>query len=224
MLDFFEFFFPYFYKAIFSILHAVTVALAYYFVDKKKGEKVNSNKYLLVFLFGIFYVIYDLCKRLFSNKEKFNKWMAIIIAVYIASYLSFCVGLPKLINLDEAKVDAIFDAIDDDYYDMNRFKYDELDDVVYYTREGYEYTCNTNIKSFSSVGETEYKSYYEQGYAYVDEDGYILFTDKVLECVGNDRVFNFYDRENNKYYMLAEQARWDDDGNLTRSGYIGFAE
>ena len=213
-----EYFIPFIYDAFFVFFHGLTVAVAYRFIDKKNGVNANSNKYVAVFFFGIFYVIYDLCKRLFSKKEKFNKTMAIIIVVYIVSYLTFCVGLPRVIPMDKIKVDAIVDMLDKSCYDKNKNEYKELEDVIYYTREGYEYTCNVRLKTFSCQGDTIYDTYYKQGYAYVDEDGYIVFTDKVLDCVGNDTVFNFYDKINNKYYMLAEQARWDKDGNLSRSG------
>jgi hypothetical protein len=102
------------------------------------------------------------------------------------------------------------------YYDKYGNSFSSVSEVVYYTEDNWQYVYNEEEMTFSCVKAADtgnYKKTYDADYVYIDENGYLFFSDSILDCV-NKQDFCWYDYLTDEYYMDAIFARWDSNGNL----------
>ncbi|MCM1115465.1 MAG: hypothetical protein NC397_08220 [Clostridium sp.] len=195
-----------------AIICNVIIVFLYYFNDKKKSIKEKSSKYCLIFLFGIWYVVFDLVKRLFSKHDEINKNVIKITCIAIAAFLVLDVAIPRI-----AFPDLYSSPFSQTYYDKYGNSYDSLEEVIYYTEDNCQYTFDEDNLMFickNKPDDSQYKDSYKVGYAYVDHAGYLVLTEYVLNLVENGD-FDWYDSSTDDYYMDAEFARWNQQGTLS---------
>lgn len=139
---------------------------------------------------------------MFVKKRKISKWLLI---VYVCAF-----SVSMLLTIQS--------FFDNSYYDRYGNEYEDLGSVVYYTTDNYQYVFNEDNLEFVCNNYTEacaYKKSYEVGYAYVDENGYLFFTDEFL-TVDNSNPYLFFNPETNSYCMAAEIARFDESGKIIK--------
>ncbi len=200
-------------KLVLVVICNVIMVLAYYFNDKKNGVKGKAIKYEMIFFFGIWYVAVDFFKKLFSKKEKINKDFIKIACISVAAYMVFCFAVPKIVFPDTEKAPYFIT-----YYDRYGNPYNSREKVVYYTKDGCEYTFNeddfTYVCKYKPEG-SEYKDTYDFSYVYLDRDGYLVLSDYIFECDENSSSdWIWYDKATDEYYMSADSARWNQKGIL----------
>lgn len=204
-------------KIAFTVAFSLVIALIYYIGDKKTGTKHKPDRYLFAFLFGIFYVVYDVCRKIFSKKEKLTKSTIVMACLSLAAYIFIGSVLPHFIVPDEYKQKASsFSIFNKCYYDMYGNEYEEKAGVVYYTKDGSQFIYNEEYTEFRCKNKSDaskYNDIYDIGYVYIDKNGYLMLTDEVLELKGHGD-FNWYDSVTNEYYELADLVEWDKNGNL----------
>lgn len=198
------------------VISSTIITFTYYFTDKKKNNKRKLSSYELIFLFGIWYVIYDFVKKLAKKSEKINKTSIAIIAISLITFSVFNVAIPKLVFPETSKI-----SFSQKYYDKNGISYNKLEEVIYYTKDDCQYRFDEENLTFVCEYKTKDSNYndsYKVGYAYVDKDGYLILTDYIFEfdeeLFDSKSIFYNYDSQTNEYYMDAEFARWNEIGEL----------
>lgn len=142
----------------------------------------------------------------FVKKRKISK---LLLIVYVCAF-----SVSMLLTIQS--------FFDDSYYDRYGNEYEDLSSVIYYTKDNYQYVFNEDSFEFVCKNYTEdcaYKKAYEVGYAYVDENGYLFFTDDFL-TVDSSNPYLFFNPETNSYCMAAEIARFDETGKIIQETVV----
>lgn len=208
-------------RIVLVVISSTIITMTYYFTDKKKNDKRKLSSYELIFLFGIWYVIFDFIKKVTKKSEKINKTSVVIIGISLITFSVFNIAIPNIAFPETSKI-----SFTQKYYDKNGISYNKLEEVIYYTKDGCQYRFDEDNLTFVCEYKTEDSNYndsYKVGYAYVDKDGYLILTDYIFEFDeklfdSNEGFFN-YDFATNKYYMDAEFARWNKEGQLHFLGH-----
>lgn len=102
------------------------------------------------------------------------------------------------------------------YYDRLGNSYNNISEVVYYTKDNCLFTLDENNLEFVCKDKSlnpNYMDTYAAEISYVDSDGYLSFIEKTLD-ESNNNAYSSYDPQTGKYYIFAEFAKWDKNGKL----------
>lgn len=202
-------------KMIFIFVKSIVILLLYLHFDKRNNIKRKTIEYLAIFIFCDLYVVIDVIKELKSKSHTTQKALIVVLTVLlIANSAAGSVNIiyNKLSDTHSSSTETV-----SKYYDRKGIEYNELENVVYYTEDGaefkydakqFEYVCIVNTK------ENKYNSRYDSLFTYIDKNGWIVFSDNILDFDKSKGDFGFYDKNTDEYYADIHAIRWNKDGTV----------
>ena len=202
-------------KYAFILVKSVIVLLCYLYLDKKHNTKRTVAEYIGIFVFCDLYVIYDVIKKLKSKSVTSSKNLIIILTILLIfnflsnSFISFYNRFNDVLTTG-SKTETV-------YYDRYGIEYSSLEDVVYYTFDGAEFKYDPDRAKYDCIVDTpdnKYDSSYDDFFVYIDKDGWIVFTDSLLEYSDGNGDYGFYDEDSQNYYGNIRAIRWNENGTV----------
>ena len=83
-----------------------------------------------------------------------------------------------------------------------------LDAEFKYDAKKSEYVCIVNTK------ENKYNPRYDSLFTYIDKNGWIVFSDNILDFDKSKGDFGFYDKNTDEYYADIHAIRWNKNGTV----------
>lgn len=200
---------------ILTIIKSVIILLTYIYFDKKQGKKRSSIEYVAIFIFCDFYVIYNVIKKFRSKNVSALRSLIIILTILLVfnfisnSFFSFYSSFTN-ISATENKTETT-------YFDRYGIEYSSLEDVIYYTYDGAEFKYDSDGLKYDCIVNTpdnKYDSSYDDFFVYIDKNGWIVFTDSLLEFSNGNGDYGYYDEESKNYYGNIRAIRWNEDGTV----------
>ena len=165
----------------------------YLHFDKRNNIKRKTIEYLSIFIFCDLYVVIDVIKELKSKSRSTQKALIIVLTVLLIA------------NSAAGSVNAIYNKLSDinssstetvsKYYDRKGIEYNELEDVVYYTEDGAEFKYDAKKSEYVCIVNTKENKYnprYDSLFTYIDKNGWIVFSDNILDFDKSKGDFGFF--------------------------------
>ncbi len=196
-------------------IKSIIILLFYLYFDKKNNTKRKPVEYVEIFVFCDFYVLFKVVKELKSKDSTSSKTLIFILTILLIT--NFATN--SIINLYNKSNDTYFPAaeIETKYYDRKGVEYSSLEDVVYYTFDGAEFKYDSECSEYVCIvntKENKYDSKYDSLFTYVDKNGWIVFSENILDFDKSKGDFGFYDEETQKYYANIDAIRWNENGTV----------
>lgn len=197
------------------LVKGVIILFTYIYFDKKQGKKRSGTEYVAIFIFCDFYVIYDVIKKLKSKSITASKSLIVILTILLIfnfisnSFISLYSSFTDISTTDN-KTEAT-------YFDRYGIEYSSLEDVIYYTFDGAEFQYDSDGLKYDCIVNTpdnKYDSSYDDFFVYIDKDGWIVFTDSLLEYSNGNGDYGYYDEKSKNYYGNIRAVRWNEDGTV----------
>lgn len=198
---------------VLAFIKSIVILLLYMYFDKKCNKKRKFVEYVVIFILGDIYVLYNVIKEL---KSKGSTSSRIIIVILTASLITnvtsnFVVTMYNKLN----NPSYLAAETESKYYDRKGIEYSSLEDVIYYTCDGAEFKYdfkNSEYVCIINTNENKYASKYDCLFTYVDEDGWIVFSENILDFDKSKGDYGFYDVKSGKYYANINAIRWNENG------------
>lgn len=125
-------------KMIFIFVKSIVILSLYLHFDKRNNIKRKTIEYLAIFIFCDLYVVIDVIKELKSKSRTTQKALIVVLTVLlIANSAAGSVNIiyNKLSDTHSSSTETV-----SKYYDRKGIEYTELENVVYYTEDGAEFS------------------------------------------------------------------------------------
>lgn len=218
-------------------LAAILLAIA---ISKDNSARHNRNNTLwgvltLFFpaLTGIAYFIYSrmlnkkdiarLDKKKAKKSKRLTKWaiflfIITLILTIICTVTGAISGIATVLSNDEARLNSLKY---DEYYDMNKNKYDNPRDVILYDKNGNAYHTEEDPDGWN------YYPYYDENgnkydldKCYISRDGYLYYDEDDSLIAEKHSILirqydiTFHDSSNEEYKLVGNYAFFDENGKI----------
>lgn len=202
-------------KIVLIFIKSIIILLFYLYFDKKNNIKRKPVEYIAIFVLCDFYVLFKVVKELKSKDSTSSKTLIAILTILLIT--NFAAN--SIMNLYNKSNDTSFSATEmtSTYYDRKGVEYSSLEDVVYYTCDGAEFKYDSKHSEYVCIVNTQenkYDSRYDSLFTYVDKDGWIVFSEHILDFDKSKGDFGFYDKDTKEYYANVNAIRWNENGTV----------
>lgn len=202
-------------KTALVFIKSIIIVLFYFCFDKKSNRKRKPVEYIAIFIFCDFYVLFEVVKELKSKNSTSTKTLIAILTILLITNFTTSSIISLYNKLDNTSVSNT--EIASKYYDRKGIDYSSLEDVVYYTCDGAEFKYDSKHSEYVCIvntSENKYDLRYDSLFAYVDNDGWIVFSESILDFDKSKGDYGFYDEKTKKYYANVNAIRWNENGTV----------
>lgn len=196
-------------------IKSIIILLLYMYFDKKCNKKRKHSEYVMIFILCDIYVLYNVVKELKSKDNTSSRALIVILTALLITNFSTNFVVSMYNKSDNASYSAT--ETQTKYYDRKGVEYSSLEDVVYYTCDGAEFKHdfkNSEYVCIINTNENKYDSRYDSLFTYVDENGWIVFSENILDYDKSKGDYGFYDEKAQKYYANIDAIRWNKNGTI----------